>query len=472
MPASPETYAIASGEPLGAGRFIAPDWAPAAGEIKTISKPAGFFGTNGGALLEEIDPKYQAWNPLAPSQGPYKGTEYYWTSVMGYSGLAHNTDARQLVFYGAGHSSINVCAPYCFDLNDLRWKWLDTPLPADGYKAFSLSGLAVNKANFDSIYPPEQHDYDWGEWKGDWAGWETLYGSGPWLRPGKIQTSPGHSRGMLSHIPASIFGNSKGAMLMLQQPTGMLSGVGGKASHVFDYDLSSQRRLANQRQFNSLYNHQKGIVIDRVSRKAVAFGSEDVHNKWYVMDLLAETWVTRTAAANAYTTGDHGGNTLHEASRLIIVPCRMAGATPVSVGTTFRFYAVSVDDVVGSGSFSPVVLDVAVDTDWPINHLGDNRYIGWEYCPADECLYCINGSNGSTNYWRLSPPDGATTSGQYISGTWTLTKHTFSVGSLVSTGQNPSYVYNRLSWDRNSRSMIWISDRIIDPVQAFRPEGI
>ncbi len=163
--------AVPSDKASGGGGDI-PVWAPAAGEIRNISHAPRRHPLGAGAVLSEIDPKYQPWNPEAPRQGPYKATEYYWGSVLGYCGVCHNPDTRQLVIYGAGHASINVCAPFAFDLNDLRWKWLDVPLPFDGYRQILVNRHSAppSEATVRLYYPEEQLDYDWGELKGDWMG--------------------------------------------------------------------------------------------------------------------------------------------------------------------------------------------------------------------------------------------------------------------------------------------------------------
>lgn len=469
MPAQPETYAIASGEPLGAGCFVAPDWAPVAGEIKQISHAAGYFGTNGGATLAEITPANQAWNPNAPSIALYGDGAYYWGSITVYGGAAFNTDTREVVLYGAGHSAINVCAPFCFSLDELRWRWLDTPLPFDGFSALLHSGkeLPASQADTELYYPPEQYNYAWGELQGGWSGWPAGYG-----RPGKIFPVPGHSFTGLVHLPASVMGNAKGGLLYAMEPSGILTGSNAKSSHVFDYDTATWSRCTNQPAYQ--IRSSTGQAYDPVTKKAFAFGSSGPISTVMVFDPLTRTWSTRTSSNSVATSVGAPGNYIHEKSRLYLcVGARDSNGNPGNEinGVTFDFYGVSLDLLAGTDAFSFTKLTVSAVTTWPLNSIGYNSRMGWGYCPVDGCLYCITGQGGADKYWKLAPPVGAVTQADYLAGTWTLTEHTFSSGAVVSSS-GQSYVYNRLKWDVKSRAFIYFPDSGTDPVQAFRPHGV
>jgi len=466
-------YACPSGSILAAGRGVVPAWAPSAGQIKQISQAPGYFGTNQGATCAEISPAYQSWNPNAPNLNPYNAgnVSYGWFSHYGYCGSSFNSDTRQIVMYGAGHASINVCAPYCFDLKDLRWKWLDTPLPFDGFELVLDSGIPQppTKAQMESYYPPEQYDYDWGDLNGSWSGWPSGYG-----RAGKIQPVPSHTRAGMVHLPASLVGNSKGALLLAGSYTGVLANSGNFGGHIFDYDTQTWSRL-NQRPTSPLGSP----VFDAQTRKVVYFGNGEIASTTYrVLDVDARTWTTRTASASAFYTTDGGGQLLHKASRLHIVPAHVDDAGTSSWTTRdawvrYRFFATPFDAIVGSGSFARTELTVNAVTTWPLTSLGNNQYLGWSYCPVDKCLYIINGEHGSNKYWRLAPPVGAVTQNDYLTGTWTLTEHAFVSGAVQSPGARPrSMMYNRMQWDAVSRSFVFWPDEITGPVQAFRPEGI
>lgn len=474
MPASPETYVIASGEPLGAGRFVAPDWAPAAGEIKTISKAAGFFGTNGGATLAEINPAYQSWNPDAPSLGvfgiknPNNGiAAYSWGSITGYCGSSFNTDKRQLVMYGAGHASANVYAPFAFDLADRKWKWLDESLPFDGYARLWFNGYNPDKTTTLTYYSEDEIDYDWGEVKGDYSGY------GAFARPGIVQPIPGHSRSNLTHIPASLAGNAGGKLFNFCGSAGVLSGNYSRKSHLWDYDTARWSRTAQWFPEAAGPGHWRGSKLDVETGKVIIMGSCGPSSPLYVHDVESGIYTARYPINSVTSCSDIGGCLVHEVGRLFIMPAARdsSGASANGLnGATFEFIAGIIDEMIGAGSFTLASLNVIVESTWPLTSAGNNLSIGWQYCPVDKCLYTINGTGGSDKYWRLAPPPNATTPGEYLTGTWTLSELTFLSGANAATGI--SWMYNRLSWDKKSRSFIFISDGTSAPVQAFRPAGV
>lgn len=455
------------------GSSMTPVWAPSPGHITSISHPAGRHPLGRGATLAEISPAHQSWNPNAPSLYPYNAGvgAYGWHTHYGYCGSSFNTDTRQIVMYGAGHSSINVCAPYCFDLNDLRWKWLDTPLPFDAFKCILDKGYPhpPPRGQMESCYPPEQYDYDWGDLNGDWNGWPSGYG-----RPGKIQPVPTHTRAGMVHLPAGVIGNSKGALLFCGANTGVLSNAGNFGGHVFDFDTQTWSRL-NQRPTSPLGSP----VFDGQTRKVVYFGNGgDPTNIYRVLDVDRRTWATRNASSSCFYTTDGGGQLLHKASRLHIVPAHV-DANGASTWHTrdawvrYRFFATSFDAIVGTADFAPTELTIKVASSWPVTSQGNNRYLGWSYCPEDACLYIINGEHGSNRYWRLAPPAGAVKQDDYLAGTWVLTEHTFARGMVRSPGDRTrSMMYNRMQWDIVSRSFVWWPDSIDGPVQAWRPSMI
>ncbi len=453
------------------GRRMTPAWAPSPGHITSISYASGKHPLGRGATLAEISPAYQSWNPNRPGLYPYNAgvPAYGWHTHFGYCGSSFNTDTRQIVMYGAGHASINVCAPYCFDLNDLRWKWLDVPLPFDGFKCILDKGYPhpPTRGQMAGCYSPGQYDYDWGDLNGSWSGWPSGYG-----RAGKIQPVPSHTRAGLVHLPENLIGNRKGALLVAGSYTGVLANAGNYGGHVFDYDTQTWSRL-NQRPDSPLGSP----VFDEETRKVVYFGGSggSPSTTYRVLDVDARTWATRTASASSFFTTDGGGQLLHHASRLHIVPAHVDALGNSSWHTRdawirYRFFATPFDAIVGSGAFAPTELTIQTGSSWPLTSQGNNRYLGWSYCPEDACFYIINGEHGSNKYWRLTPPAGAVTQNDHLTGTWTLTEHIFSSGTLSSPGGRPrSMMYNRMQWDIVSRSFVWWPDSIDGPVQAWRP---
>lgn len=467
-----QRYSCTTRDSVHAEKFGNQAWSPTAGQIKAISYDLGQHpaGTRAGAVLSEIDPAYQRWNPDSPRQGPYGGGDYYWGSINAYGGAAFNTDTRQIVCYGAGHSAINVCAPFCFDLNDLRWKWLDQPLPFDGFGRYRKSvrpGTDPTPANLGSFYPPNQYDFSWGDLSGDWPGWPAGFG-----RPGKIQPVPGHSRARMVHIPARNFGNTKGALFWNVTGTGSLSGVYAKSSHLFNFDSATWSRAAQQLPSDAP-SSSAGSAHDAASNKIVLVGSTGPSTTVYLFDVATRTWAIKNATNKIATSIDHGGNVLHTMSGLYIVPAarNVAGNPAAGDGLTFQFFACPVSSIIGLPTFAWAQLRISAPTTWPLNDLGNNNFLGWSYCPVDGCLYTIDGVNGSSKYWKLAPPASAITQDDYLSGTWSLTEQSFVTGTVKSPGSR-SMVFNRISWDSRSRSFVWFPDHIGGPVQAFRPAGI
>lgn len=452
----------------------APTWSPAPGEIKQISHPAGYFGTNGGATLAEISPNYQAWNPEAPGNGPYNDPDsygYYWSSINSYSGICWNKTTRQLVNYGAGHSAINVCAPFCFDVNELRWKWLDTPLPFDGYGRVLAGGYSAppSQATINLLYPNGEVDYTWGDVNGDSSAWYDTYGDGPWIRPGVKQPVPSHTRSHLGFVPPSIIGNTKGALFKFGPYSGVLGGVNSVGSHLFNFDTASWRRTVNQPPGSS--SSFVSPVIDEKTKTAVAFIGGNVFK---VFDFVTDSWRSLRISSNSVAGSVDSGSCIWiESVRLILIIAarNSSGGAADNNGVTFDFYTVPYDDVIGSGLFSITKLNVYA-TSWPLSATtGTNAWIGFSRCPENDACYCVNGDTNSTKYWRLSPPSGLKTATNYTAGEWTLTEQAFSTGTLNSPGGR-SYVYNRLSWDALSRSFLWFPNSVTGVVQAFRPGDI
>lgn len=459
---------LSSGCNAHATEWNKPVWAPPAGHIVAISHPAGRHPDGRGATLAEISPQYEDWNPTKPSIALY-GNGYSFGSWYGYCGAAFNADTRQLIHYGTGHASINVCAPLCFDLNDRRWKWLDRPLPFDALGKVRRAGFSYpSRAQVEAHYPPEQYNFEWGDVNGDWAGWPSGYG-----RPGKIQPLPTHTYGTTACIPAWAMGNAKGGFLMFGSYEGVINSSGCNGSHVFDFDTQTWHRGANH--WPGEAAHARGCRVDPATGKAIVFGAGSGKSlAFHLFDPATKLWTTRMASGTGATTNtDHPGNVIHEAARLYIVPGQIqANGQPATwryAGVKYRFQAASIDAILGTGSFSISVLTVNEQGGWPLNDLGTNTFIGWAYCPEDSCLYAINGVNGSNKYWRLAPPVNAVSQADFLSGMWALTEHTFARGVVQSPGPPRSMMFNRLNWDRVSRSFVFWPDSVNGPVQAFRP---
>lgn len=192
-----------------------------------------------------------------------------------------------------------------------------------------------------------------------------------------------------------------------------------------------------------------------------------------VFDFDTDLWSLRTAPSGPPGSTDGGVFFAYPPARLAF--CAQArtadGESSNSNGVTWAFSATPIDAIVSGTDLSITNLTATEPTEWPLRTNGYNTGGGWSYCPADKCIYSFNGQGGSNKYWKLSPPVGAVTSNDYLTGTWTLSVHTFASGAL-SAASSQSWVYNRLSWDAKSRSFLWFPDSVSGPVQAFRPHGV
>ena len=326
---------------------------------------------------------------------------------------------------------------------------------------------AIDATSMARLYG-DQIDYEWGEVNGGSSAF------GEYARPNVIQPIPGHSRAALVFIPPALAGNAKGKMHTCVQATGVLSGVYSRQSHVFDYDSARWSRTTELFPLRSGLGHTRSTCLDPESGKIVIMGTCSPSTPLFLFDIASGRYKKRYPGNSADSCTDVGGSIYHEASGLhLFAPSRTRSGTPAMGldGVTMQFIACPMDSLVGSGAFFFTTLNIAVESTWPLNSLGYNAAIGWTYCPIDKCLYAIDGVGGSNKYWRLAPPANATTTGDHLSGIWTLSAQTFTSGKNASFATK-SYVYQKLSWDEKSRSFVFFSDNINDPVQAFRPVGL
>lgn len=453
-----------------------PAWAPNSGHVANISYAKGAHpnGRFGGAVMSEIDPRHQTWNPLSPAQGPYGGLEgsYYFNSIHAYCGAVFNPTTRQIVGYGAGHSAINIGAVWAFDLQDLAWKWLDSPLPTDGLSLPRVHGsnVPIPRNVMERYYPPEQYDFEWGDWNGGWSGWPAGYG-----QPGKRFPEPGHSRSALCFIPGHAYGNQSGAMLKLAASTGSNGGTYATGTHLFDFDSRQWIRTKNRPTATG-----GSTVFDSMTSKTYSVGQDGASgyvNAIKVFDVKSQSWEpNKTTHGGPYMNFSAGGGGLniHPPSRLALISCPQDALGNPLHPIKFGIFATAIDAMLAN-HFSWIALSVAADS-WPVGSDGFMWTPEWALCPINNCFYTINGVNDSHTLWKLSPPVYARTQAEHLGGVWTLKAETLSGVPLYSRDQagqiGDSYVYKKLSWDTKSRSFLWFSNWYEGPVQAIRPLGL
>lgn len=184
MPASPETYAIAEGGILSAGRFHIPSWVPAVGTIDDVS-----LNTMSAVRGSDPDPSHQ-YN--------------YWAGCAYAKGYG---DKGTLIFNTGGHSATLINYVYGYDVAT-RLHFMERQSPThyassvDGYVADPVTGWLWGDTEESSLQVGETfayHSYSFMTWLPPDA---IPGGSAPngWLfTPGRATMSAGGQKG--THQP-------------------------------------------------------------------------------------------------------------------------------------------------------------------------------------------------------------------------------------------------------------------------------
>lgn len=476
--ASPQnnTYSALTNRDIVAGYYSTPSWAPAAGQFVNVSYATHSHPQGLPAVLEEISPQYQSWNPRGVGTGPvgpWGGAApailYNFYQITDYCGMTFSPSLRKYIGFGAGHASICVTAPYAFDLATRSWEWMSVPIPSDGFT--KLNGQPATASTVATYYPPAQFDTTWGDWNGSYSGWPEGF-----AQPGKIFPETGHSYTSLLTIPGPKYGNENGALLVVSSPTGATTGTDMIGSHLYDFDSRSFLRTTNRP--ISTGNTAGGLSYDPTTNKVYmcTWTSSAPRNTMDVLDVATKTWSTRTSTNYVELMQDSGGMVTYPDANIVML---FTQATPAGVpsfsGTTHLIRAASIS-AINNNNFTWSTIAVS-GSSWPLRGDGTLSSIAWAYCPLDKCLYAVNGRNNSTSIWKISPPPSAMSTSDYLTGTWTISQVTMTSGALycynrIGSPTVSSYVYNRLQWDNESSSFLWSSDYYGGPVQAFRPPGV
>lgn len=119
MPAAPETYAIASGEPLGAGRFVAPS---IAGSVWTPDRDGAGQVLRGNWLglptMQWLAVGTQVLNDVIQTPH-YNGNGYDGASgiIMVWNGAAYDYVNKRLYMAGGGHGGTSACETGIYQLD-------------------------------------------------------------------------------------------------------------------------------------------------------------------------------------------------------------------------------------------------------------------------------------------------------------------------------------------------------------------
>ena len=447
----------------------APAWSVAAGSVTAVGYTSGTHPLGYPATLYDIDPGAQIWNPeYGFGAGPWIGRGYYWGSYMAYSGAAWCETQELYVMWGTGHASICVPGITAFSAVKRSWSWICVPPPSDGLTKLA-NGVPPYAANIAAVYPAEQYNTEWGEWQGGWSGWPAAL-----RQPGKIFPETTHSRTGLAWVPGYAAGNTNGVILFVINPAGQNQGSDGRADHYFDLDTNSFLRCANHRRDNN--NRCGGVVWfgGSVNRSfALTAGTQGQSAPIDIWHPGTKTWSTpQPSLMSPGLDGDSAPMGAHLSSGLLMlfIAADAAGASPSYPGVKHVIFAQDAAAAAAGTATAWTALSVTA-TSWPLSYGNNIAKRGWGLCPVNGCFYAVNGVQGSTTLWKLSPPVGATTLAQYLNGTWSITTETLSA-ALDNGGQSADHVYNKLQWATARNCFLYVGDNVIARVQAIRPNGV
>lgn len=456
--------------------------APAAGSMAQIGFASGAHPLGLPATISNIDPATQPWGTGTPWAGSGSRGNKPWTSSNDFGGIAWAQSTRQAVSNGGGHVAYCATAPQAWDAATLSCKWLAVPIPSDG---FSQVGAITTPAGLAAVYPAAQLDSDWGEWTGDYTGI-----AADLRQPGKIFPEVAHNYYGMFWVPGSAHGNSNGAIVYCAGITGNGESSGIPSGHYFDLDSASYARTANRRAGATGLSAAAGGTIYHpgVGKGfAITSGPSAAVSAYDVYDPATRAW-TRRNSTNAVSAGIESGGlgafysaSVPDGLLLNFLPVNGSGIFAFSNAVAQRIDAMSATAAAaGGGTWSQLTVSAA---SWPrMNVVSDSLIapgettaaIGWCFHPGKGAFYAVNGRNGSTTLWKLSPPAGATTIAALLAGTWTITTETISGPGLLSRtstgGANDARrVYNRLAYDAVNSCLIFFPECLTDRPTAITP---
>lgn len=384
MPASPETYAIASGEPLGAGRFIQPAWKPAAGVIAAINNNLA------SAVYSGSDP---AVNPNYPGTAPWHGTTGQADIWDGWCGHIYAPDFSRLgaiIAFGGGHNGYYGNDVYAFDLSTQLWERLNNPF----YGFTNIDG-----------------------WYGD-----PVYGEfyDTNSQPQPSQPTSSHTYDVAQYLPPALGGGPKGSLVLCCLTS--MSPTGGRIthwSHRFDLDTRTWSRFGG----NSLQDvgAAGGFSISCFDSKRQRYwyigpaleGTSLKYVSFLDLQLSTPLWSLCPGVTPTVYSSVDAGTMDYSPTLDLIVAC-------TKVDGIHRLWCFDP----ASPVWPPILLSVDGDT---LTDMGRPAVI-WH--PALETFVIWD---GQTRIYKLTPPASAPKT-----NTWTMTAMAFS-GASPSLGAALGY---------------------------------
>lgn len=192
MPAQPESYVIASGGVLAAGRHVLPSWRMAIAPLTWAE-----IGTN---TLSDVNPENDAAvNPNHPSAAPWHGVGGQVTMISAWSGGIWDEVEKKLFIYGGGHADYAGNEVYAWDGRSATFSRLCNPTGAIGNTGTLNDGNDASGVYFDGK-PRSVHSYNnFALRNGDWwtfGGSSYITGTGAnaafrWNGSEMVRESPG-----------------------------------------------------------------------------------------------------------------------------------------------------------------------------------------------------------------------------------------------------------------------------------------
>jgi hypothetical protein len=289
-------------------------------------------------------------------------------------------------------------------------------------------------------------------------------------------------------VPGSAWGNTNGAVLNLNSPSGRGPGTDFLTRYYFDLDDSLWKHTTNYR--TEIVTYCGGAVwfggsVNRLfAQTSTASTLRDVID---VLNPSTKTWMASKSTSAVTVHYGCGGLGAHLASGLLLKfnSITSGGVETYASSVGVRVYAASASAIVageynnatnGSASFTWQALTVTASS-WPTTYINNQvEAIGWCYCPRNGKFYATNGRHNTTTLWVMTPPVGAVTQSDYLNGTWTVTTETISPGIPNYDGAgNPNgtaYPYNRLVWDEVAGCLLWFGTWIEGRPIAIHPQGV
>jgi hypothetical protein len=464
---------VTDGPTIGTVAPPLPSWRPVPGTSALIGYAKNTHPNGLPATIEEISPNYMSWNPSPGTSGIWgsPGGIHYMNSIMAYCGVQFDQDEEKLIDYGSGHAAYSVGAPYSYDLKTHSYSWDHIPVPEDQAYTCAINFAQADVAAIATYYPSGPYDTAYAEVIGESTAISALY-----RQPGKRFPLVGHTAFSLVLVPAYASATKRGTLLPLTRPAGRCNSTDMTSHHKYLRDQAEWRRTHNTMPTNvangggaCFFGGTVGKVFSWARSSSGAQAIIDVY------DPILDRYTPRTAGGSVFPiTMDLGGGVIPHLDTglfIVVVPTNSSDVITYVNATKQRFFAAPAATVAAGSTFVWTELTVSASS-WPVtvDTAPYARANGWTYADRDGVCYAINGLHGSTTLWKLHKP----TSGDPLTGTWTIDTETFTGTTLQNYDQignvsNVTQIYNRLFYMKKAGCLAYRNTWIESRIQAITP---